>query len=191
MQLYAVVYSSPVLVRAAVPCVCDDKDNAVDAMKGLVVAKWRELNQNAPSFPWFEAMLDDLIANRNNCCVTLPAADKEYGLVCTEDSVRIKAHGTVYAEWSVHEVGRVDVGTGTLADASEDYEFKNVRTTVEYEIQGRFPDADMESESVKYLVANIATLAQGFMQNGFNEEWAVEQAFKEKAGEVDALLETD
>lgn len=191
MQLYAVVYSSPVLVRSAVPCVYDDKDNAVDAMKGLVVAEWQKLNQSKPSFPWFETMLDDLVANRNNCCVTIPAADKEYSLVCTEDSVRIKAHGAVYAEWAVHEVGRVDVGAGTLADAAEDYEFKNVKTTVEYEIQNRFPDADMESESVKYLVSDIATLAQSFMQNGLNEEWAVKQAFEEKAGEVETLLETE
>lgn len=191
MRLYAVVYSSPVLIRSAVPCVCDDRDDAVDAMKCLAVAEWTELNQNKPSFPWFEAMLDDLVANRNNVCVTLPAANGEYGIVCTETSIRIKAHGSLYAEWAVHEVGRVDVGAGTLADASEDYEYRNVRTTVEYEIQNRFPDADMESESVKYLVANLATLAQGFMQNGFNEEWAVAQAFKEKAGEVDALLKAD
>lgn len=189
MKLYAIIDTRPNTGQTSVPYACDDKTIAVDKMKQLIADEWDRVSKGTHAFPWFRAMLDDIVDNKKDCSVTLQADGSNYGILRVGESIQIKKDGVPFVVWNIVKTENVELGLTTMYDISEEYEYRTIRTSVECAVTNRFPGADVESGPVKDLIDGLADIAHEFVKTGCEEDWSIDKAFQQKADEVAAVLD--
>lgn len=189
MKLYAVITTGTGPAdMLAVPLACPERGKAIAEMKRLALAEWETVTKKS-SGSWLGTMLDDIMDKNENYEIVIHLNSVDYGFAYANGTVRLAVDRILHRAWSVREIGSVELDAAAMADVSEDYEYRSIRTSVEYSFADRFPGADVESGPVRKIIDALADLAAEHVREGCDEDWSVDEAFRQKAKEVgDAVI---
>lgn len=187
MRMYAVVFQDMAAVESRIPLCTDDMKAAHDTIQSLALSKWAEVTGGKGDQEEARAAMRKAVEDDTTIGVTLPGESNDTSLpwlLCHASGVKVLEDGNTVAALFIMEVERTMLSMSAQACVATDYAYENLRTSVLYRLQETYPDADMSAENAQKLVDTIASSAEKNIGYGCDEDWSVDEAFRERKKEI-------
>lgn len=193
MKLYAIVEQNQNRNSGAisVPFCLDSYDEAMKKVKELALSLLPQKAPKGSNFPWLSAALDDLVDNERECRVEASSGNFVFSFSHVPSGIRFQETGGTNIQWTVREIGSIQLGKTSMADIADGYNYELVRTSVLYSLRDRYPGLDETPQSVQELIDNLASRAYKDIGVGCDEDWSVDEAFRTMANEVRQICEAE
>lgn len=193
MKLYAIVEQNQNRNSGAisVPFCLDSYDEAMKKVKELALSLLPQKAPKGSNFPWLSAALDDLVDNERECRVEASSGNFVFSFSHVQSGIRFQETGGTNIQWTVREIGSIQLGKTSMADIADGYNYELVRTSVLYSLRDRYPGLDETPRSVQELIDNLASRAYKDIGVGCDEDWSVDEAFRTMANEVRQICEAE
>lgn len=184
MKMYAVVLQGMTEMKSEIPLCTDDMQAARDNMQSRALSKWLDAANGKCDPKEAQAAMQKAVENDTTICVTLPGENNDASLLCSANGVKVLEDGDVVIALCVIEVEQTMLSMPAQACVATDYAYENLRTSVLYRLQETYPDADMSCEKAQKLVEVIVSSAEKDIGYGCDEDWSVDEAFRERKKEI-------
>lgn len=144
MKLYAIVEQNQNRNSGAisVPFCLDSYDEAMKKVKELALSLLPQKAPKGSNFPWLSAALDDLVDNERECRVEASSGNFVFSFSHVPSGIRFQETGGTNIQWTVREIGSIQLGKTSMADIADGYNYELVRTSVLYSLRDRYPGLD-------------------------------------------------
>lgn len=125
------------------------------------------------------------------CRVEASSGNFVFSFSHVPSGIRFQETGGTNIQWTVREIGSIQLGKTSMADIADGYNYELVRTSVLYSLRDRYPGLDETPQSVQELIDNLASRAYKDIGVGCDEDWSVDEAFRTMANEVRQICEAE
>lgn len=191
MVFHAVIETNRITGSVTIPFCSDSYNAALNKSKELALLWWEQKTDKKGSFPWLATTLDDLVDNERTCRIEVPLEHSSICLAAGNGKIALLTPDAPAVDWIIRKVEDIDFSNSAKAEISDSYDYELIRTSVLSSLKARFPDLDESTKSVQELIDRLTCHARKNIGCGCDEDWSINEAFREMDKEICRVCETE